>query len=258
MRALATGLIVLAALLAACQQRPATLEASVVARYPHDTGAFTQGLVFRSGRFLESTGLYGESTLREVIVETGEVLRSVPLELQYFGEGLADLGDRLIQLTWRSGTALVWDADTFERVGTLSYDTEGWGLCYDGEHLYMSDGSSTLYRRDPATFAVQRRVQVTDRNEPVSRLNELECVGRHVYANVWQTDEIVKIDKGSGRVVATIDASGLLTEDERAGLSADAVLNGIAHDPDTGRFWLTGKLWPAVFEVEFVTGAAAD
>lgn len=258
MMRLAIAVTVLVAALASCQQQPSSLEVDVLARYPHDTDAFTQGLVFRNDRFLESTGLYGESTLREVIVETGEVLRSVPLEVQYFGEGLADLGDRLIQLTWRSGTALMWDADTFERLGTFSYDTEGWGLCYDGESLYMSDGSSTLYRRDPETFAIDGRTQVTHRDEPVARLNELECVGDHVYANVWQTDEIVKIDKGSGRVVATIDASGLLTEEERVGLGAGAVLNGIAYDPDTGRFWLTGKLWPAVFEVAFVAGASGD
>lgn len=258
MRRAAAALVLVVAGLAACQQEPAALEPKVLARYPHDPGAFTQGLVYRDGRFFESTGLYGESTLREVIVETGEVLRSVPLENEYFGEGLADLGDRLIQLTWRSGRALVWDADTFERIGALAYETEGWGLCWDGEHLYMSDGSSTLFRRDPETFAVSRRIQVAEQGEPVARLNELECVGEHVYANVWRADEIVKIDKASGRVVATIDASELLTDEDRAGLSADAVLNGIAYDPDTGRFWLTGKLWPVMFEVEFVAPSAAD
>lgn len=254
MRGLKIGLVLLLAIagLAACQQTPATLVAVPVARYPHDAAAFTQGLVFRDGRFYESTGLYGASTLREVIVESGEVLRSVPLEQQYFGEGLAHTGDALIQLTWRSGTALVWDAETFAQIETFRYDGEGWGLCWDGADLYMSDGSATLTRRDPETFAVEARVQVADQGELVTRLNELECVGDHVYANVWQTDRIVKIEKSSGRVVATIDASGLLTPEERAALSADAVLNGIAHDPATGRFWLTGKLWPVLFEVEFV------
>lgn len=256
MRALTVGAVLLLAIasLAACQQAPTTLVAEPVARYPHDAAAFTQGLVFRDGRFFESTGLYGESTLREVIVESGEVLRSVPLELEYFGEGLAHTGDALIQLTWRSSIALVWDAETFAQIDTFRYDGEGWGLCWDGADLYMSDGSATLTRRDPATFAVEARVQVADQGEPVTRLNELECVGDHVYANVWQTDRIVKIEKASGRVVATIDASGLLTPEERAALSADAVLNGIAHDPATDRFWLTGKLWPVLFEVEFVPG----
>jgi glutamine cyclotransferase len=228
----------------------------VQARYPHDPSAFTQGLVFADGRFYESTGLYGESTLREVIPESGEVIRSLPLEARYFGEGLALADDRLIQLTWRSGVAFVWDADTFELLDTFRYETEGWGLCFDGADLWMSDGSAVLVRRDPDTFAVRGRVEVTDRGEPLGLLNELECVGDHVYANVWQTDTIVRIDKETGRVAATIDASGLLGQEERAALNAQAVLNGIAWDPETERFWLTGKLWPAVFEVEFARPAA--
>ena len=238
-------------LLASCQQSPTALEPVVVERYPHDPAAFTQGLVYDSGRFFESTGTYGASTLREVIPATGEVLRSVALEQRYFGEGLALVDGRLVQLTWRSGEAFVWDADTFELVDTFRYDTEGWGLCWDGEQLWMSDGSATLYRRDPASFEVLGTVQVTDEGEAVTRLNELECVGEHVFANVWQTDRIVRIDKGTGRVRAVIDASGLLSEAERADLPADAVLNGIAYDPLSERFWLTGKLWPVMFEVEF-------
>ena len=252
-------LVLLAAaspILAACQQDPVALEPVVQARYPHDPSAFTQGLVFADGRFYESTGLYGESTLREVIPESGEVIRSLPLEARYFGEGLALADDRLIQLTWRSGVAFVWDADTFELLDTFRYETEGWGLCFDGADLWMSDGSAVLVRRDPDTFAVRGRVEVTDRGEPLGLLNELECVGDHVYANVWQTDTIVRIDKETGRVAATIDASGLLGQEERAALNAQAVLNGIAWDPETERFWLTGKLWPAVFEVEFARPAA--
>jgi glutamine cyclotransferase len=244
-------------LFAACQQDPVPLEAVVQARYPHDPEAFTQGLVFADGRFYESTGLYGESSLREVIPESGEVLRSLPLDARYFGEGLALADDRLIQLTWRSGVAFVWDADTFEQLDTFRYETEGWGLCFDGEELWMSDGSATLVRRDPDTFAIRGRVDVTNRGEPVALLNELECVGEHVYANVWQTDTIVRIHKDSGRVAATIDAGGLLTTEERAALNAQAVLNGIAWDPETERFWLTGKLWPALFEVEFAPTDAA-
>lgn len=237
--------------LGACQQAPESLVPTVHARYPHDPGAFTQGLVYLDGRFYESTGLYGESTLREVIPETGEVVRSLPLETQYFGEGLAHVDGRLIQLTWRSGIAFVWDADTFDRLDTFRYDTEGWGLCFDGTDLWMSDGSATLYRRDPESFELRARVRVMDGDEPVGLLNELECVGPHIYANVWQTETIVRIRKSDGRVAAWIDAGGLLDPEERAALPGDAVLNGIAHDPASGRFFLTGKRWPVLFEVEF-------
>lgn len=248
----AVALAALACLLLAtgCQSAPETLEPVVIARYPHDASAFTQGLVLEGGRFYESTGLYGQSSLREVIPETGEVLRSVPLEQQYFGEGLAHVDGRLIQLTWRSGVALVYDADTFERIGSYRYDTEGWGLCWDGSDLYMSDGSATLYRRNADTFVITGRVQVTDEGEPVALLNELECVGDSVYANVWQSDDIVRIDKNTGRVIATIDAARLLTDEERAALDPAAVLNGIAWNPTTERFYLTGKLWPTMYEVE--------
>ncbi len=236
-----------------CQSAPETLEPVVIARYPHDATAFTQGLVLEGGRFYESTGLYGQSSLREVIPETGEVVRSIPLGQQYFAEGLAHVDGRLIQLTWRSGLAFVYDADTFEQIGSYRYDTEGWGLCWDGTDLYMSDGSATLYRRNADTFELTGRVQVTDDGNPVTLLNELECVGDSVYANVWQSDKIVRIDKDTGRVMANIDASSLLTDDERSSLDPAAVLNGIAWDPSTERFFLTGKLWPTMYEVELRT-----
>lgn len=253
MRSLLLAALTFTMLASACQPAPEAMEPVVTARYPHDDTAFTQGLVLAGDRFYESTGLYGESSLREVIPESGEVIRLLPLDRRYFGEGLAHVDGRLIQLTWRSGVAFVYDADTFEQTGTFSYDTEGWGLCFDGADLYMSDGSATLARRDADTFEVMERIQVTSDGEPVALLNELECVGDHVYANVWQTNEIVRIDKRSGRVTATVDATGLLTTEERAALDAAAVLNGIAHDPETGRFYLTGKLWPFVFEVELHT-----
>lgn len=246
--------IVWLVLLVACQSAPETLEPVVLARYPHDSSAFTQGLVLEGGRFYESTGLYGRSSLREVVPETGEVIRSLPLPQQFFGEGLAYVDGRLIQLTWQSGIAFVYDADTFDQIGSHRYDTEGWGICYDGTELYMTDGSATLYRRNADTFAITGRVQVTADGEPVALLNELECVGDSVYANVWQTDTIVQIDKRTGRVVTNIDASRLLTDEERASLDAAAVLNGIAYDPGSERFYLTGKLWPMMFEVEFRPG----
>lgn len=250
-------------LLAACgEPEVQRLRVEVLASYPHDTAAFTQGLVYYQGRLYESTGLYGESDLREVALESGEVIRLRQLPARYFGEGLARVGDRLIQLTWREGTAFVYDLETFNEVGRFRYDGEGWGLCFDGNDLYMTDGSATLFRRDPETFALRGRLTVT-RNQggerrPVTRLNELECVGDYVYANVFLTEEIVQIDKRSGRVVAVIDAGGLVSQAELAALHPDperlanAVLNGIAYRPERETFLLTGKLWPRLFEVRFV------
>ena len=222
----------------------------VLETYPHDAGAFTQGLLLSGGRFYESTGLYGQSTLREVVPETGEVLREVELPPEYFAEGLALVGNRLIQITWKEGEALVYDLDTFEQTGTLPYEGEGWGLCFDGEALVMSDGSSTLTRRDPETFAVLGTTEVKSGGQPVTMLNELECVDGFVYANIWQTDTIVKI-AGSGQVAQEINASNLLSDAERAQLGPDAVLNGIAYDPEAKTFYLTGKLWPKVLGVRF-------
>lgn len=238
-------------LLGGCQGQELTdAVPEVLATYPHDASAFTQGLVLEGGRFYESTGIYGESTLREVIPETGEVLREVTVPREYFAEGLALVGDRLIQITWREGEAFVYDLETFEQTGTLTYSGEGWGLCFDGEQVVMSDGSSTLTRRDPETFAVLSTYGVTLDGQPVTRLNELECVGEDVYANVWQTDTIVRINE-TGEVVQEIDASNLLTVEERTQLGADAVLNGIAYDPEAETFYLTGKLWPEMLEVRF-------
>lgn len=222
----------------------------VLKTYPHDEEAFTQGLLLENGHFYESTGIYGQSTLREVIPETGEVLREVALPEEYFAEGLTLVEDRLIQITWQEGTAFVYDLETFEQVDTFSYEGEGWGLCYDGEAIVMSDGSPTLTMRDPETFEALETVEIKLDGQPVERLNELECVDGFVYANIWQTDTIVKIDE-AGRVVEEIDASNLLPEAERAQLVPDAVLNGIAYDAEAGTFFLTGKLWPKMLEVRF-------
>lgn len=225
------------------------LRVRVLRRYPHDTGAFTQGLLWQDGVLYESTGQYGKSSLRRVRLEDGKVLADRPLERKLFGEGLALVDDRLIQLTWRSGTAVVSDLDTLARRETLRYPGEGWGLCFDGKALAMSDGSSILEFRDPESMALLREVTVMKDGHPVRKLNELECVGSDIYANIWQRDEIIRIDGRTGRVTATIDASGLLSPAER--FRAD-VLNGIAYKPDSETFLLTGKLWPHVFEVELV------
>ncbi len=226
------------------------LRPEVISVRPHDRGAFTQGLVLHDGRFYESTGLNGQSTLREVDPLTGEVLRVTALADEYFGEGLALVADRLIQITWQNREAFVYDLATFERVGTFTYEGEGWGLCYDGTDLYMSDGSEYLFVRDPQTFALRRQFRVALDGQAVNNLNELECVGESVFANVWQTDYIVRIDKASGAITAVIDASDLLTQEDRAG-GVD-VLNGIAYNPEDETFFITGKLWPKLFEVRFV------
>jgi glutaminyl-peptide cyclotransferase len=223
------------------------LTVRVLQKYPHDEDAFTQGLLWHDGAIYESTGRYGQSSLRRVRLEDGRVLAQRALDDSLFGEGLALVDDRLVQLTWRSGIALVSDLATFEPEDSLRYPGEGWGLCFDGEALVMSDGSSLLEFRDPQTLELLREVSVFRGNQLVRDLNELECVGDQVYANVWRSDDILRIDARTGRVNAVIDASGLLTMSEA--MRAD-VLNGIAYKPSSRTFLLTGKLWPHVFEVE--------
>ncbi|MCS6846303.1 MAG: glutaminyl-peptide cyclotransferase [Anaerolineae bacterium] len=222
---------------------------TVVNAYPHDPGAFTQGLVYADGVLYESTGLYGRSSLRRVALETGEVLQQRDLPAEYFGEGLALFDGRLIQLTWQNNTGFVYEAASFELQRTWAYPTEGWGLTHDGTHLIMSDGSATLRFLDPVTFQVQREVLVTDGGRPVVRLNELEYVNGEVFANVWQTDWVARIDPQSGRVLGWIDLGGLLTPEERQGID---VLNGIAYDAQNDRLFVTGKLWPKLFEITLV------
>ena len=225
------------------------LKVKVLASHPHDPLAYTQGLVWYEGRLFESTGLYKESTVREVQPETGKVLRSVHLAGKYFGEGLALVDDRLIQITWQEGAAFVYGRADFGVRGQFSYSGEGWGLTYDGKRLIMSDGTDRLTFRDPVTFNSLGGVNVSEDGSPVLNVNELEWVDGVLYANVWQTDRILRIDPATGRVTAEIDASGLLSARERVG--AD-VLNGIAWRPDTKTFYITGKKWPKMFEVVFV------
>ncbi|MDX2141460.1 MAG: glutaminyl-peptide cyclotransferase [Chloroflexota bacterium] len=252
-----------------CPSEPPVVEQltpEIITSFPHDTGSFTQGLLLHDGTFYESAGEYGESDVRQVEIETGEILRMVALDAQYFAEGLTLVDNLvasdgtvvppyLIQLTWRENTAFVWNLETFEIIGSFLYETDGWGICYDGERLYMSDGSDNLFVRDPRSFRLLAMIPVRMDGQPVFNLNELECVGSDVYANVWQTNNIVRIDKATGYVNANIDASFLLTDEEYAALEGGAVLNGIAYNAAADTFYITGKLWPRVFEVRFV-GAA--
>jgi glutamine cyclotransferase len=227
---------------------PVEMTYEVVATHPHDREAFTQGLVYRRGTLYESTGLNGHSSLREVDLETGAVRRRVDVDQQYFAEGLAELGGRLYQLTWRQGRAFVYDAASFGLAGSFRYEGEGWGLTDDGRSLVMSDGTNVIRFLDPETFAVRRTIQVSNAGRPVTNVNELEYIDGQLYANVWLTDTIIRIDPQSGWVTATIDMRGLLPPDSG---NAD-VLNGIAYDAEGGRIFITGKLWPRLFEVRFV------
>lgn len=225
------------------------LRVEVVERYPHARDAFTQGLLWHGGKLYEGTGLRGQSTLRLIDLATGQTERRIDLDPSLFGEGLALVGDRLIQLTWTSGKAIVYRRDDFAKVGEFKYQGQGWGLCYDGEHLYMSNGSATLTVRDPDTFQIVERRQVTIRGRPQARLNELECVDGQIYANVWEYDQIIRIDAATGQVNAIISGTGLLTRSVRQTVD---VLNGIAYMPERKHFLLTGKYWPQLFEVRFV------
>jgi glutaminyl-peptide cyclotransferase len=220
-----------------------------VASMPHDPEAWTQGLLIDAqGRLFESTGIVGRTSVRELDRMTGEVLRIASPTEDVYGEGLAMAGDRLLQITWRDGVALAWDPETLGLVGSFDYPGEGWGLCSDGTRLVMSDGTATLTFRDPATFEPTGSVVVTAAGQPVVKLNELECVDGDVWANVWETPYIVRIDPATGVVTGVLDMTGLAVPDPSA-TDPGAVLNGIAFDPARDTFLLTGKLWPTMYEV---------
>jgi glutaminyl-peptide cyclotransferase len=227
----------------------------VVHTYPHDRNAFTQGLIFLDGHLYESTGEEGHSSLRMVDLETGRVLQNAPLAQKYFAEGLTSWGSTLVQLTWLSKVGFVYDRFSFRLLRTFNYSYEGWGLTQDGKNLIESDGSTTLRFLDPVTFKEVRRVEVTDHGAPVQDLNELEYVHGEVYANVWHTDRIARISPQTGRVIAWIDLAGLLPANQHPG--PEGVLNGIAYDAAHDRLFVTGKLWPLLFEIKVVPEKAA-
>jgi glutaminyl-peptide cyclotransferase len=231
---------------------PERISWEVVSRRPHDTDAWTQGLVLdEAGRLFESTGQVGRTTLREVDPVSGTVLRAVAPPDPVFGEGLALVDGRPVQLTWRDGIAYEWDAETFELLRSFPYEGEGWGLCFDGSRLVMSDGSERLTFRDPATFEPLGWVEAEPVGDLPIRLNELECADGSVWANAYDTDLILRIDPADGTVTGVLDATGLL-EPHPATRTSGAVLNGIAADRAAGTLLLTGKLWPEVIEVRIV------
>jgi glutamine cyclotransferase len=222
----------------------------VVNTYPHDPTAFTQGLIFLDGHLYESTGESGHSSLRMVDLESGRILQNAPLKDKYFAEGLTNWGSTLIQLTWLSHIGFVYDRFSFRLLRTFSYDYEGWGLTQDGQNLIESDGSTTLRFLDPRTFREVRHVEVTDGGKPVEELNELEFIHGEIYANVWHTDRIARISPATGHVLGWIDLTGLLPPDRHPG--PEGVLNGIAYDAQHDRLFVTGKLWPMLFEIKVI------
>jgi glutaminyl-peptide cyclotransferase len=223
----------------------------IVNAFPHDPGAFTQGLVYRDGFLYEGTGLKGRSSLRKVRLESGEVIQSIDLAPDYFGEGIAIAKNEIVQLTWQSHTGFVYDLNDFHLLRRFSYAGEGWGLASDGHELFMSDGTAEVRVLSQDTLVEERRFTVHDGARRVNQLNELECVEGELFANVWQTDRIVRISPRTGEVLGWIDLKGLLSPIYR--LQSGAVLNGIAYDPAGKRLFVTGKLWPNVFEIKLVS-----
>jgi glutaminyl-peptide cyclotransferase len=226
----------------------------VIHTYPHDANAFTQGLVFINGMLYESTGLRGKSSLRMVDLASGHVLQKHDLAAKYFGEGLTDWKSQLIQLTWQSHLGFVYDTFSFRTIRTFTYPWEGWGLTHDSRHLILSDGSSVLHLLDPATFKAVGKIQVTADGQPVQELNELEYIHGEIYANIFETDRIARISPATGKVTAWIDLSGLRPASLEQ--NGNAVLNGIAYDGEHDRLYVTGKLWPNLYEIKLIPASS--
>jgi len=223
----------------------------VINTYPHDLNAFTQGLEFREGYLFEGTGLNGRSSLRRVALATGQVLKQIPIDEKYFGEGITVFNRQIVELTWTTQVGFLYDQSSFRLIRTFNYPGEGWGLANDGKQMYMSDGSADIRIWDPQTFSETRRITVRDGTTPIRMLNELEFVKGELFANVWQTDRIARISLKDGKVLGWIDLAGLLQPSDKVGGSG-AVLNGIAYDPLGDRLFVTGKLWPKLFEIQLI------
>ncbi len=246
----ALAAVVFGALYAAPQRPTPVYGYRVVHVYPHDRNAFTQGLEYRGGFLYEGTGLQGRSSLRKTELESGKVIQETALDARYFGEGITVADRRIVELTWQSHRGFVYDRNTFQPIRSFEYSGEGWGLTNDGRQIFMSDGTAEIRCWDLATLLETRRLQVHDGPLPISSLNELEYVRGEIYANVWQTDKIARISPADGRVTGWIDLSGLLSGAELAD-GAD-VLNGIAYDSRGDRLFVTGKLWPKLFEIRLI------
>ncbi|MDY6800072.1 MAG: glutaminyl-peptide cyclotransferase [Bacteroidota bacterium] len=229
--------------------KPELYECRIVNTYPHDTKAYTQGLFYDNGILYEGTGQKGESSLRKVVLETGELIQSLSLPAKYFGEGITAFGDKIIQLTWTSQTGFVYDKESFTLVNTLQYPTQGWGITTDGKKLIMSDGTQTIYFLEPEYFTEIGRIEVYDHEGAARNLNELEYINGLVYANVYQKEEIIAFDPETGKVVKKIDCRKVIPDGYHGEI--DNVLNGIAYDKDKDRIFITGKRWPQLYEVQF-------
>jgi glutaminyl-peptide cyclotransferase len=227
-----------------------TYGVEVVNTWPHDTDAYTQGLVFQDGNLLESTGREGKSSLRRIELETARVLQKVIVPSPYFAEGITLLKGRIFQLTWQHQRGFIYDPSTFAKLGEFTYSGEGWGLTNDGDSLILSDGTNRLRFLDPVNFQLKKSIAVFDGRRAITNLNELEFVQSEVYANVWHTDRLARIDPQTGRVAGWIDLKGLLSRSEVS--DEEAVLNGIAYDETRNRLFVTGKLWPKLFEIRLV------
>ena len=225
-------------------------KAKVVATYPHDPSAYTQGLIIENGQMFEGTGKHGSSTLREVELQTGKVLRSLSLDEKYFGEGITVLNGTLFQLTWKNNYCFTYDLKTFQYKEYFRYPFEGWGLTNNGKELILSDGSSVLRFIDPVSFKELRKISVKDGSQRIKNLNELEYVNGEIWANIWYEDRIARVAPENGKLLGWIDLSGLYPKSQRK--DRDDVLNGIAQDPDTKKLFVTGKNWPKLFEIEIV------
>jgi glutaminyl-peptide cyclotransferase len=226
---------------------PPTVAARVLERLPHDDTAFTEGLFVRDGHLFESTGLEGDSVIRQTDLATGKVIREVEIDPQYFGEGIVDWGDEIVSVTWRTGIGFRWKLGTLTQSGTFKYPGEGWGLTRTDDAIVLSDGTPALRFLDPVTMVEKRRVTVTDNGQPVPMLNELEWVDGEILANIWHADRIARIDPASGRVKGWIDISAIAKATPQR--DAESVANGIAWDAKQRRLYITGKNWPTLYRI---------